>query len=77
MVVIQGSHSGRSWVYFNEVFIAQKHSELSEITSGALTGIFLMEAATNSLRVGFIFWIEHKCWIKLDNSLGNQRKDKL
>lgn len=55
MVVIQGSHAGRSCVYFNDALLAQKHFELSEITFRALTGIPLMEATAHSSRVGFIF----------------------
>lgn len=70
MGVIQGSHAGRSQVYFNEVLIAQKHFELSEITLRALTGISLVEVTAHSSRVCFIFWKEHKCWIKLDNIFG-------
>lgn len=77
MVVIQGSHAGRSWVYFNEALIAQKHFELCKIAFRALTGISLMEATAHSSRVGFIylfiFWKEHKCWIKLDNTFGIER----
>lgn len=54
MVVIQGSHSGRSWVYFNEALIAQKHFEFFEISFGALSGISFMDATVLSLRIGFI-----------------------